>query len=113
MKTKNSRLHREKNTIGAMIKIYCKGNHKVKDGLCGDCRELLHYAAKRIEGCKFGEKKPVCARCGVHCYKKEMRAQIVRVMRYSGPRMLVKHPFLTIRHVMDSIIKTKKRGGLS
>jgi hypothetical protein len=31
-----------------------------------------------------------------------MRDQIKQVMRYAGPRMLFRHPILTIRHFIDA-----------
>lgn len=69
--------------------------------LCPQCQALLDYAHKRLEHCKFGEDKPSCARCPVHCYKPAMREQIRQVMRYSGPRMLLHNPIMAIRHLWD------------
>jgi hypothetical protein len=34
-----------------------------------------------------------------------MRERIRRVMRLAGPRMLLRHPVLAIRHTMDSARK--------
>ena len=48
------------------------------------------------------EEKTFCANCKVHCYKPEMREQIRQVMRFSGPRMLLYHPFLAIWHLVCS-----------
>jgi hypothetical protein len=31
-----------------------------------------------------------------------MRDHIKLVMRYAGPRMLLRHPILTIRHLLDA-----------
>jgi hypothetical protein len=56
---------------------------------------------QRLEKCPFEEGKTTCARCPVHCYKPEMREKIRAVMRYSGPRMLYRHPMLTIFHIID------------
>ena len=69
--------------------------------LCPQCQALLDYAHKRLEHCKFGEDKPSCTRCPVHCYKPAMREQIRQVMRYSGPRMLLHNPIMAIRHLWD------------
>ena len=69
--------------------------------LCPQCQALLDYAHKRLEHCKFGENKPSCTRCPVHCYKPAMREQIRQVMRYSGPRMLLHDPIMAIRHLWD------------
>lgn len=96
------RLFDDVSTVSAMIKIYCKGNHRQEE-LCDECLELAEYADKRVKNCKFGDKKPVCAKCTVHCYKPEMREKIREVMRYSGPRM-IKHPVMLLKHVKDKLI---------
>ena len=69
--------------------------------LCPQCQALLDYAHKRLDHCKFGEDKPSCTRCPVHCYKPALREQIRQVMRYSGPRMLLHDPIMAIRHLWD------------
>ena len=54
------------------------------------------------------ETKTFCSNCRVHCYKLEMRERIRKVMRFSGPRMLLYHPIMAIRHVIESR-KEKRR----
>ena len=77
--------------------------------LCPQCQVLLDYAHKRLEHCRFGEGKPSCTRCPVHCYKPAMREQIRQVMRYSGPRMLLHDPIMAIRHLWD-FLRSKFQG---
>lgn len=101
----SNRLEREKKTVELMLRIYCKDHHHPADGLCLDCRELLNYALKRLTHCKFGEGKPTCGKCTVHCYKPEMRQRIIEVMRYAGPRMPLNHPIIAIRHLIDGFKK--------
>ena len=139
-----SKIETEKQTVEAMIRLYCKGKRHTKTenyekdmncpsnpitpitpitpipanrssahpltaprsplpvpSLCPQCQALLDYAHKRLEHCKFGEDKPSCTRCPVHCYKPAMREQIRQVMRYSGPRMLLHDPIMAIRHLWD------------
>lgn len=97
------RISREKKTIAKMIEVYCKKNHGVCDDIqCSSCPELLAYAYKKIDLCRFGEKKPVCSKCKVHCYNDVMRNKVRAVMRYSGPRMIFMHPILAILHMIDS-----------
>ena len=99
---KTARSEREKKTVEAMIKLYCHDNHKSPKGsLCPECQELLAYSQKRAENCKWGENKPVCGSCPIHCYKKDMRERIRAVMRYSGPRMIYHHPIMAIQHIID------------
>ena len=56
-----------------------------------------------IEKRPFMETKTFSSQCKVHCYKKDKRDQIRKVMRFSGPRMLVYHPIMAIRHLYYQI----------
>lgn len=89
----------EKKVVSSMIAIYCRSKHSSGKELCEECSALNEYALQRLETCRFGEEKPTCAGCPVHCYKKNMRVKIKEVMRFSGPRMLFVHPIATIRHL--------------
>lgn len=92
----------EARTISAMIRIYCRAHHGTAKGLCADCAGLLAYAEERIAHCPFGLDKPVCNQCTVHCYEFESRERIKAIMRYAGPRMIWRHPGLTLRHLYRS-----------
>jgi hypothetical protein len=104
----NPRIAREKETVQAMIGIYCSGHHGTDKDLCTDCTELLSYSFSRLDKCPYQSSKPTCTKCTIHCYKPEMRARIREVMRFSGPRILIKHPALLIKHFFDKFRKTKK-----
>jgi hypothetical protein len=95
------RLTREWRTIVAMVGCYCRDHHAAGAALCPECLGLLGYAAGRLERCRFGLEKPVCARCPVHCYQHTRREQVKAVMRYAGPRMLWRHPILSLLHWLD------------
>jgi hypothetical protein len=103
------RLIREARTIAAMIELYCRGHHAeavrtVQPGgmrLCADCAELAAYAGVRLDKCRYGAEKPTCAVCPTHCYRPVMRERVRVVMRYSGPRMLRRHPVLAVAHLVD------------
>ncbi len=101
------RLRREQRTVEVMIRLYCDAHHSqpgpgaVDGDMCAGCAALLAYSDERVVKCRFGAQKPVCAKCTVHCYRPQMREQIRAVMRYSGPRMLKRHPYLAIRHLLD------------
>lgn len=98
---------REKEVVSLMIALYCRKNHGFKNGLCADCAALEAYARQRSDRCPFMETKTFCSNCKVHCYKPEMREKIRTVMRFSGPRMLLYHPIMAVRHVIES--KKEKR----
>lgn len=97
-----SRRAREFKMVAAMVRMYCRAHHCPKRAiLCDSCSELHDYARRRLERCVFGEAKPTCANCTVHCYRAAMRERIRVVMRWAGPRMLWHHPVLAIRHMID------------
>ena len=97
-----TRRAREFRMIAAMLRMYCRSHHGPKDkALCPQCIDLHDYARRRLERCVFGETKPTCANCTVHCYKPSMRERIRQVMRWAGPRMLWRHPVLAVRHMLD------------
>ncbi len=80
-------LDRERATVTAMIRIYCRDRHEGGNDLCTECNRLFEYAMSRLDCCPFGAEKPKCAECSIHCYRPEMQAQIRQVMRYAGPRL--------------------------
>ncbi len=100
-KVEGPRIRREKKTIDAMIRLYCRKKHETDDGLCPDCQELHDYAMLRLTYCPFHENKSTCGKCLVHCYKPELRTKIAKVMKYSGPRMMLYHPVMAFQHVFD------------
>ena len=104
-----NRLDREKRTVFFMIQMYCKNLHGMQAELCAGCRRLRDYTLLRVERCVYGEGKPVCSSCRIHCYQPERRDEIRRVMRYSGPRMLLIHPVLAIEHLFDGRRKPAAR----
>ena len=95
-----SRLEEEKKIVQTMIELYCKNHHSPESALCDECYSLFDYAQKQLDRCLFGEEKPFCSQCLVHCYRPEMREQIRKVMRYSGPRMLFSDTRLALRHLL-------------
>ncbi len=101
------RIAREKKTVAAMIAMYCRDLHAAGRALCPECGELLDYARGRLDNCPFGEEKPACAKCAIHCYRRAERERIIAVMRYSGPRMLTRHPILALRHLRDGLLRPR------
>lgn len=116
------RIRREKRTVVTMMDMYCRRHHDgvaraapVSDGVseptfassaapatrCAECEALLGYAMERIDKCPFWFRKPTCADCTVHCYRDDMRERVRDAMRYAGPRMLRRHPWLAVRHLVD------------
>lgn len=90
----------ELNTIVVLTKIYCQAHHEAS--LCEDCQALIDHAQQKLDRCVYGQDKPACKNCPIHCYKPERRQQAQLIMRYAGPKMLFKHPVLAIIHFIKN-----------
>ena len=109
MRNTQKKRDREKKLVSQMITIYCRNNHHmIKGELCQKCKALEQYALSRSDGCRFMEEKTFCSNCKTHCYKPDMRERIRVVMRYSGPRMMLYHPIIAMRHLIETR-KEKRR----
>jgi len=98
------RLGREYRTLHRMAQIYCADQHAAgHERLCAECAQFLEYAGRRLEKCPYGAAKPVCASCPIHCYKRAQREQAQAIMRYAGPRMMLRHPWLSLTHLVDKL----------
>jgi hypothetical protein len=93
----------EISTLKIMLKIYCKGNNHSKDGICDNCKNILEYSINKTLKCVYKENKPICNKCRVHCYNNIERENIINIMRYSGPKMLFRHPYLAMKHMFREI----------
>ena len=92
---------RELTIIKTMVGMYCRGHaHAGSAPLCAECAALFDYATRRLERCVFGDAKPTCTNCTVHCYSADMREQVRLVMKWAGPRMAWRHPILSIHHLL-------------
>lgn len=104
------RLRREQRTIEAMLHLWCAAHPshvRARRGeLCAACEGLFEYASYRLVKCPYGEEKPTCKECPIHCYTRDRREQMHEVMRFAGPRMLLRHPILAYHHLRD-----EKRAG--
>lgn len=95
-------IEREKRTVAVMIACYCR--HKEGNRhLCEECKKLMNYAHTRLSHCPFGDSKTSCRNCSVHCYSPAMAERIKTVMRYSGPRMILCHPVMALRHLFKEL----------
>lgn len=94
------RIAREKLTIKKMIALYANRCPQASNDKT-HYDALFSYAQKRLDKCVFGEEKPACKQCPVHCYQPAKREEMKQIMRWAGPRMLWRHPVLTVRHLID------------
>lgn len=95
-----SRIENEKAVVAKMIRLYYRRKLGLREPSTEEM-ELLSYAERRLTHCKFGEQKPACKRCPIHCYRSDMRAKIREVMRWAGPRMIIYDPVATIKHLLN------------
>lgn len=95
-----NRIRKEKETVGLMIKLYCKKKHSSME-LCSQCTELLEYAKKKLSNCTYGNEKSYCVKCTTPCYNVDMKLKIKSVMRFSGPRLIIYKPMEFIRHLFE------------
>lgn len=97
-----SRIERDKQTVRLMVNLYAE--HKLHDAESKQAyTDLADYACRRLDHCRFGERKPACKDCPVHCYSPEKRAMMKVVMRWAGPRMLFYSPRATLRHLLQCL----------
>ena len=108
--TESMRIRREKKTVEVMIGMYCRARHRGAAVPCEGCSGLLSYALRKIDACLFHERKPACSECRVHCYSRDMRERVRSMMRFSGPRMLLVHPVLSVLHIADRIRRPDGKG---
>ena len=112
LQASDAKAEREKLTIRQMISLFCQGQRHAVSGICGDCSEVMRYAQERIDRCPYsGQAKPACGLCRTNCFTPDMHGRFALIMRYAGPRMLVRHPVLTVAHLWDAV-RGRKGDGL-
>ncbi len=95
---------RELQTMERMIRIYCRSKHGTTGQmLCPDCEKILAYARHHIDRCPHMETKTFCAFCKTRCYGPGERETMKKIMRFSGPRMLLVSPSAALYHLLLSV----------
>ena len=99
-------------TVGEIIRLYCRGHKHLRatgEDLCTECRAMADYALGKLAKCPRMDIKTFCSVCPIHCYGKVEGEKIREMMRYGGPRMLLHHPLMVMRHML---IEWRTRHGL-
>lgn len=96
----SKKLNSEYQALANMIGIYCQYHHCSSHLVCKSCQSLLEYALVRLDRCPYGDNKPICRKCPIHCYKKAEKQKIKKIMGFSGPRMLFYHPLVVLKHLI-------------
>ncbi|MFW7433560.1 nitrous oxide-stimulated promoter family protein [Vagococcus carniphilus] len=97
----------ERKTVQAMIDIYYKQFDDETHAI--EKVDVETYAMARLSYCRFGEDKPTCKVCPVHCYKKSYKEKMQQIMRYAGPRMMIYHPVMSLEHFFKEFRYNNKR----
>lgn len=97
-----TRIAEEQKMVATMIGLYCRHKEGNRE-LCPECSALMAYAHARLAHCKFGEGKPTCRKCPIHCYRPDMKERVRQVMRWAGPRMMIYHPWAAIKHALREL----------
>lgn len=112
---------RDVRTLGDFVHIYCAGQHRDRARrpvqtaaaalgvygrrapvACAECEAHLAYGEKRRALCPK-DPKPFCAHCDTHCYRPDEREWQRQMMRYSGPRSVLRgHALDAIRHALEA-----------
>ncbi len=103
----------EKKMVFYMIKLYCMHNHKEyhkiynktfgSKSICKECEDVYNYACERTSKCRFISTKTFCSACTSHCYKKDMKEKIKKIMFFSGKRMIFHNPAVALKHIFVMI----------
>ena len=103
------RLQFEAQSLRTMVRMYCKHEGHCTHGLCADCAQLMEYAEQRIRSCPYGESKPACRKCSTHCYRNDMRQVIRKVMRSIAPLMPLRHPLVSVHHLIHALTAPRRQ----
>ena len=98
-----NKIEREKQIVRRMIELYCRHKLHTKE-MPEEYQRLTDFSARRLDHCRWGENKPACKNCPIHCYPRKEREQIRQIMRWTGPRMLLFAPLEVVRHIWDNLL---------
>ena len=89
-------------TLEAIGRIYCSAHHDSAEhdeaGLCPSCREAVSATFERASNCP-NHQTGNCEDCEIKCQRGDAQARIRQIMRYSAPRMLFRHPLMTLEYL--------------
>lgn len=97
-----NRIDQEKETLREMVTLYCRYRLKAKS-MPESYEQLVDYAFRRLERCRWGTKKPNCHQCKIHCYAPDKRKQMREIMKWTGPKMIIYAPMKAMRYLINSM----------
>ena len=100
----SGRLDREYRTMHCMVQIYCADHHATAGGaLCGECGEFLGLRAAPAREVPVRRRKAGLRQVPDPLLQAAQREQARSIMRYAGPRMVLRHPWLSLTHMLDKL----------
>ena len=106
----DNRTARDRKVLEAMGRIFCKAHHSgEKDpcALCSLCHEIVEVTLVRTASCPYGHEGN-CQDCAIHCQRGEAQERIREIMRYAAPRMVLRHPLMTMEYLRRKAAKRKR-----
>lgn len=106
MKDLDKKRQKEMESMRLILDIYEKGHPEERE----EIEAIRKYSMERIQKCPKMATKTYCSNCEIHCYRAEFREKVRKIMRYAGPRLLLKKPSFVIDHALKRILyQLKKR----
>lgn len=99
-------LREEAQTLRAMVGLYCGEKHGTSGRpgeCCPACEAFLAYALKRLPPVPTGPRSPSAPNAAFIAIGAGEKAFSREVMRHAGPRLLLAHPVLSLRHLVKSL----------
>ena len=99
---RKTQAQKDRDTLEALGRIYCDAHHgqadKDSSGLCPFCRNVVETTFARSQSCPNGHEGNY-EDCSIKCQRGEEQKNVKRLMAYSAPRMLFRHPLMTITYL--------------
>ena len=102
-------------TVLAMLEMYCSKHHHGQEkrrllpfgeyALCPKCAEKAAILIRQTSRCPHMAYKTFCHECPRPCHRPD--PEIAAMMRYSGPRLMLRHPILAFRHLHYLLARRK------
>ncbi|MDO4501664.1 MAG: nitrous oxide-stimulated promoter family protein [Coriobacteriia bacterium] len=100
--TDEERIARDLRTLQAIGSIYCRAHHadqpKDQAGMCPECAATIAFTHDRAASCPNGHQGN-CQDCSIKCNRGDQQQRIKAIMAYAAPRMLVRHPLMTLEYL--------------
>lgn len=112
---------KDRATLIAIGQIYCIGNHanvpKNDDGLCQGCASIIETTLYRTVHCPYNHSRN-CQDCATKCQTDliskinftdqsnnaaQAHDDIRKMMSYAAPRMIWRHPLMTLQYLIRKI----------